>query len=230
MGYSSEHKIKALCFDIDGTLYPKWRTNLYLVLSALRHPFFSMRYNNARQVIRAEDGLAGKMGLSCADFRKKEARVLGFENVDEYIKKYEKCVFKPWQKEVKAHVRAYKEVRATLIEAKKKGYKLAALSDFPIGNKLEVLGLADLFDFIASTEESGYLKPNRVPFDLMLSSIGVSPEEALYCGDSYRKDVQGAKNAGLHTLLLPVPENKTQDYPDANIVLTGWDMFSKIVL
>ena len=28
MGYIKEHGIEAVCFDIDGTLYPKWQTNL----------------------------------------------------------------------------------------------------------------------------------------------------------------------------------------------------------
>lgn len=230
MGYLREHGIKAICFDIDGTLYPKWRTDLYLVLSALRHPFFSMKYNKTRQIIRKEDGLDGEKGLSVKDFRLKEARVLGFDDLDKYCEKYNRCIYNPWQKEVKAHVRAFKEVKETLLEAKEKGYLLAALSDFPIGNKLSSLGLEGIFDYVASTEDSGYLKPNRVPFDSMLSSLGVSPNEALYCGDSYRKDVQGARNAGLHALLLPVSEGKAKDYPDANLVLTGWDKFSKIVL
>ncbi len=230
MGYASEHHLKALCFDIDGTLYPKWRTDLYLAVSALAHPLFSMRYNSTRQKLRANDGLEGISGLTREDFRTKEADVLGYDDIGLYEKKYSKCIYEPWQRAVKAYVRPYRGVREALLEAKRRGYLLAALSDFPIGNKIDVLGLSSIFDYIASTEDSGYLKPNRVPFDVMLESLGVKAEETLYCGDSYRKDVQGAKNAGMHSLLVPAEKGASGDYPDADLCLTGWDKFINIVL
>lgn len=230
MGYARDHGLKAICFDIDGTLYPKWRANVYLTAAAAAHPFFSMKYNSTRQTLRAQDGLEGTMGLGREDFRRKEAKVLGYEDIDAYTERYNRCIFEPWQRAVKTFVRPYEGVREALLEAKKQGYLLAALSDFPIGNKIDVLGLSDLFDYVASTEDSGYLKPNRVPFAVMMERLGVRPEETLYCGDSYRKDIMGARNAGMHSLLVPAKKGSAETYPAADLLLTGWNKFINIVL
>ncbi|MBR1919529.1 MAG: HAD family hydrolase [Spirochaetales bacterium] len=230
MGFCAEHGLKALCFDIDGTLYPKWRTSAYLAAAAAAHPLFSMKYNSTRQSLRAQDGLEGKRGLGREDFRRKEASILGYEDIDGYIERYNRCIYEPWQRASRAFIRPYRGMREALLEAKRRGYLIAALSDFPIGNKIELLGLSGLFDYVASTEDSGYLKPNRVPFDVMLESLGTEPGETLYCGDSYRKDVQGARNAGMHTLLLPAGKGSAATYPAADLLLTGWDKFINIVL
>ena len=63
----------------------------------------------------------------------------------------------------------------------------------------------------------------------MLSSIDVRSEEALYAGDSYAKDVCGAKRLGMRTLLIGKRQDKAR-YPEADLVLTSWQSFDTIVL
>ena len=56
MSWAKDNAIRALCFDIDGTFYPKWQTDAYLVVSALSHPVFSLRYNSMRRRMRGRQG------------------------------------------------------------------------------------------------------------------------------------------------------------------------------
>lgn len=229
MSWAEDNGIRALCFDIDGTLYPKWQTNLYLLRSALPHPVFSLRYNSMRQKMRTLDGLDSGGSMNVDDFRRKEKRLLGFKGTDEeYIEKYRRLLAEPWKRNM-GFLKPFDGVRKSLEKARSMGYILAALSDFPIADKLKVLGLDGLFDYVASTEDYGYLKPNEEPFLQMLSSIDVRCEEALYAGDSYTKDVCGAKRLGMRTLLIGRKQDKAR-YPEADLVLTSWQSFDTIVL
>ena len=96
-----------------------------------------------------------------------------------------------------------------------------------IASKLEALGIADLFDFKASAEDYGALKPSCRPFEEMLSALGVKAEEALYTVDSRSKDIDGAKNAGMHTALI---SRSVKVYNNADIIFSSWEEFRKMVL
>ena len=63
--------------------------------------------------------------------------------------------------------------------------------------KLDKLGLIEYVDFIVSSEEAGAEKPDRAIFELAVSKSGFNPEECLYVGDSYKKDVLGAHSCGM---------------------------------
>ena len=104
---------------------------------------------------------------------------------------------------------------------------IAALSDFPLGSKLEALGIADLVDYAVSAEDYGALKPSARPFRRLLEDIGVSAGEALYTGDSRSKDIDGACNAGMHTALI-APRGSV--YNKADIIFSSWEEFRKVVL
>lgn len=230
MGWAEENNIKALCFDIDGTLYPKWQTDLYLFFSAFRHPVFSVRYNSMRQKMRAQDGYKADRMLSLAGFRAKEKQLMGWKGSDEeWIETYERKLLRPWEKSMARFIHPFPYVRESLEAARARGFFLAALSDFPLSGKLSILGLDDCFDWKASTEDTGYLKPCNQPFIYMLREIGIRPEEALYVGDSYKKDVVGASKVGMRTLLIRKGADKAS-FPLADLVLTSWQTFANIVI
>ena len=89
------------------------------------------------------------------------------------------------------------------------------------------MGIDDLISFRASTEDFGVLKPSVRPFCMMLSELGVKPEEALYTGDSCSKDIDGARNAGMHTALI---SHSVRVYNNADIIFSSWAEFRKVVL
>ena len=46
------------------------------------------------------------------------------------------------------------------------------------------------------------MKPSSEAFMQPCKSLGISPAQALYVGDNFRVDVEGARNAGLHAIHL----------------------------
>jgi len=98
----------------------------------------------------------------------------------------------------------FPEVDETLAGLKKKGMRLAVISNaFPNQRqKLRGLDIEGYFEDIILSSEVGFPKPDRRIFEVALAKLGVAPEESLYVGDSYEKDIIGAKNAGMKTVLV----------------------------
>ncbi len=227
MGYAEENGIKALCFDIDGTFYPKRQMMIRLAISSILHLPFALRYNKMRQLLRSQTGFSEGETGSYPELAAKECSILyPGRDTDYFIEKEERVFRRPWER-LFSSIKPYPGVRETLEEAKEKGFILAALSDFPVGSKLKAMGIEDLFSFKASTEDYGALKPSVRPFRMMLSELGVKPEEALYTGDSCSKDIDGARNAGMHTALI---SHSVRVYNNADIIFSSWDEFRKMVL
>ena len=62
--------------------------------------------------------------------------------------------------------------------------------------KLGAIGLAQHFRFFVYSGDIGVSKPHRRIFDTATDLAGISPEAAIYIGDSYEDDIVGAKEAG----------------------------------
>ena len=109
-------------------------------------------------------------------------------------------------------LRPYRHVRELITSLRDRGVKTAVLSDFPVANKLEYLGLQGLWDCIHSSEESGYLKPRREAFELLVDCLGESPGHIVYIGNNYEYDIVGANNVGLMTAYLSTKAGLKRKY------------------
>jgi len=58
-------------------------------------------------------------------------------------------------------------------------------------------GIRDLFDVIVFSSECGYIKPSAKLFERALSALESPPERIVHVGDTFKRDVVGAKSAGL---------------------------------
>ena len=59
------------------------------------------------------------------------------------------------------------------------------------------------FDHCILSGENGVpAKPSPVPFNMMLEALDVKPEEAIFIGDDYRVDIEGATGAGISPVWL----------------------------
>jgi HAD superfamily hydrolase (TIGR01549 family) len=67
---------------------------------------------------------------------------------------------------------------------------------------LAELGLDRWLDFVLPSGAVGVAKPDPAFYRLALEAAGVSPDDALMVGDSYRADVRGAWSAGMDALWL----------------------------
>jgi putative hydrolase of the HAD superfamily len=77
-------------------------------------------------------------------------------------------------------------------------------------------GLAALCDVIIDSAQVGVSKPEQRIFTLALERLGRSPQTAAYVGDSFERDVLGARAAGLRTIWLRGLEPRT--CPDPSVV------------
>ena len=96
-------------------------------------------------------------------------------------------------------IRLFDGTRELLSELKAR-YRLGLLTNGPAEmqrEKINALKLEDLFEAIVVSGEVGIYKPDARVFQHLLEKLQVSPQRALYVGDSYEMDVVGAKEAGM---------------------------------
>jgi len=98
----------------------------------------------------------------------------------------------------------YEDALPTLKELKRRGLKLALISNVALDVKgvLKRAGMAGLFDAVILSYEVGIVKPEAGIFERALEALQVSPSQALMVGDNARDD-GGAALLGIRTLLLP---------------------------
>jgi HAD superfamily hydrolase (TIGR01509 family) len=78
---------------------------------------------------------------------------------------------------------------------------LGVVSNF-YGNVHRILAEAELAPLLGAIVDSGVVgvrKPDPAIFILAVTRLGLEPEEVLYVGDSFEKDILGAHAAGLRT-------------------------------
>ncbi len=87
----------------------------------------------------------------------------------------------------------------------KTSYRLAVVSDAQSAYglpELRAVGLADYFAPIVISGDYGYRKPDTRLFQTALTQLQVCPEEAIFIGDDRFRDVMGARQAGMRTILF----------------------------
>ncbi|MBW2966834.1 TIGR02253 family HAD-type hydrolase [Candidatus Woesearchaeota archaeon] len=96
----------------------------------------------------------------------------------------------------------YPGTKRVLIKLKEKGLKLAIVSDAPklkAWIRLVNMKIDDFFDVVVGLEDTGRLKPSRLPFRAALKKLGVKASECLMVGDRPSRDIKGARALGMKT-------------------------------
>ncbi len=76
-------------------------------------------------------------------------------------------------------------------------------------NKIKKLPFKNRFKEIIVSGEIGHHKPSKVIFDKMAERMNKNPEEMIYIGNDYQKDILGGKAAGWGTVWV---ERKKEEY------------------
>ena len=69
-------------------------------------------------------------------------------------------------------------------------------------SELHKVGLLGYFDPIIVSGDHGYRKPDRRLFQAALDGMGTAAENALYVGNDMYRDIHGAQEAGLATVMF----------------------------
>lgn len=102
------------------------------------------------------------------------------------------------------HWDLFSDVRPALDELKSLGMPMGIVSDW--GESLpwliHHLGISDAFETVVVSSRLGLGKPDPGLFAMAVSRLGLRPSQVWYVGDTYGKDVLGARAAGLHPILI----------------------------
>ncbi len=101
-----------------------------------------------------------------------------------------------------------------VLRALRERFRLAVVSNYPCGRSirasLERTGILPLLDGVVVSGDLGFAKPHPAPFAEACARLGCRPAEALFVGDNWLADVQGARRAGMpmvHLRRWPPPEH-----------------------
>lgn len=97
----------------------------------------------------------------------------------------------------------YPHVNVTLIELMKRKLKLAVISDAPRQEawlRLCYLHLHHIFDIVLTHDDTGEFKPSPAPFEKVLATLEMEPDEAMMIGDWPERDIVGASDLGIKTV------------------------------
>jgi putative hydrolase of the HAD superfamily len=102
------------------------------------------------------------------------------------------------------HFDLYADVSPALRTLHAQGYRLGLISNSHrcLDSFQSHFELRGLISATVSSSEHGYLKPHPSIFEAALERMRVRPDESVMVGDSLTHDVEGARAAGMHAVLL----------------------------
>jgi HAD superfamily hydrolase (TIGR01549 family) len=205
--FDRARRIRAVLFDLDGTLYRQrpMRLRMAIELAAfmVRRPIDGCvvakvltEYRRAQEVLRrdAANGHPLRQAAVAADRAGvTEAIVVALVNewmIERPLKHLDRC-----------QMSGLAEL-LSLLEARQ--IATGVLSDYPATKKLQALGIADRFSLVlcASDPEVGAFKPSPIGFLTAAAHWQIEPAEILYVGDRAEVDATGARVAGMPCVIV----------------------------
>lgn len=183
---------KAYIFDLDGTLADTITSIAYSANRTLE--FFGYKPQKEEDYrLFTGDGapvLIERALKAAGDIEGKDYDKV-FEKFTEYFK--EDSVYE---------VKLYPGIRETLNEIKKRGYKIAVLSNKPQENTLDVIEFLfgnDYFDYVKGHTLDIPKKPNPKGAILVARELGIQQNECIFVGDT-NTDIKTGNSANMYTV------------------------------
>lgn len=231
-------KIKAILFDLDGTLRHHIPTGGDVFSAHAREIGVPISEEDSIRAERWEhfyfassleirkDINEFKGDAFWVNYSRRKLVALGCNHKDaaelcEQMSHYMRDHYKP-------EVHVFEESRKLLSSLQKDGYILGVISnrDEPFHEELKNLNLDSHFSFSLAGGEVNSFKPESAIFEHGLKRAGVNANEAMYVGDNYFADVVGSHRAGL----TPVLYDPGSLFPEAECaVIKSFDEFYKLL-
>lgn len=201
-----EKSLKAIVFDLDGTLYESRHFPLRLILADPLH----IGMLGAERKCRKR--LCDRHFDKASDYYDALFSLMGRGSKEraERCRKWFYGTYMPLQvKIIHEKFGPRPQLKEFIAILSKRGYKLAVLSDYCFAaEKLAAIGLSEAdFDAVWESPALGGLKPREEVFLNACKALGTTPIETLMIGDKTSKD-GGALRAGLQFIHLVNSESK----------------------
>jgi HAD superfamily hydrolase (TIGR01509 family) len=204
--------LKAIVFDLDGTLYRQEPLRRAMLVRLLRghalRPLAGLKtmrvlgaYRRAQEHLREcavgdtepQNVSEAQLQLACE-----------WTNVEPGFAR--QCVER-WMEEAPLPLLArhvWPGLTEFLRACKARGIRLGVLSDYPAAAKLEALAMGDHFDVVvtAQSPDVGVFKPHPRGLLVTLERLAVRPLESLYVGDRAEVDAAAARAAGVQCVIV----------------------------
>ena len=138
--------------------------------------------------------------FSAFDSKRIELAKEGFDGNSEAIKFFN-LKKTPWHSEDE---KPFDDALEILELLKMRGYNLGVIANQVRGTsqRLEAWGMLKYFDVVASSEELGVAKPNRLIFEKAFELAKCQPENSVMVGDRLDNDIIPAKSLGMKTVWI----------------------------
>lgn len=193
--------MKAIIFDLDGTLYDNSNLPLRLILHCLTSVFTLKAERTARAQFSGQ-----YFGNSEEYFKMLFKRMSAISGKSTgYVERWYHGKYMPTMCKVLEKHYHYKDgVPEKLARLREQGIKSAVFSDYDhIIERLRALDInPEWFDVCIDAPAAGGLKPCRESFLNIAEMLDCEPNDILVIGDRDDTDGQGARNSGMQFLLV----------------------------
>ena len=202
---SSERQVKAVLFDLGGTLV-KTTEIPHILKRILNHCGISRSLEEITQArAKAEKGLNFQDLTKLLDefWIKWNLRILNNLQAKSNTRNLAKFVKTHWWDY--SDISLYPDAEKTLPILKEKGLKIGLVTNglqSDVDKILPKVGLQDFFDTIVVIDTLRKMKPDVEVFNHALQKLKTTSSQAIFIGDEMEADYKGAKRAGLITYLI----------------------------
>jgi len=190
--------VKAILFDLDNTLvdFMKMkRMSCEAAISAMIDAGLSIdKEQGMKELFKLYDKYGLEEPKIFQKFLTKRLGAIDYKILANAIVAYRKV---KW-----GFLEPYPHTQAVLLELRKKGLKLAIVTDAPrlkAWIRLTAMKIHNFFDVVVTFEDTKRTKKSSLPFEAALRRLRLKAYECLMIGDWPERDIQGAKRIGMKT-------------------------------
>jgi putative hydrolase of the HAD superfamily len=215
--------LRAVLFDLDETLIPEDEPLATAYLAVVRAVHGDHAGMDEVAALRAGLRARWQDEAPCPDYRARthvsasDGLIAEFAGDDPalaairgYLPRFRATAFPDprlvalWQR-IRVETQTAYPLAAATLERLRRHVRLALVtngtSDFQ-RRKLALAGLEPYFDVVVASCDIGAGKPDPAIFHAALAALGVAADEAVMVGNDVDRDIQGATNAGVRSVLI----------------------------
>lgn len=186
-------RFQAILFDLDGTLIDS--------VPDLQHAINGLLAEEGRRPLELFEVIA-MVGDGAGALVERAFRATGpaLDDPAPFVRRY----LERYEGAIARLTRPYPGVPETLEGLRRRGHRLAVVTNKPHGATMDVLGKLELlafFDAVVGAEDTLARKPDPAPVLAALGRLSVPPDRAVMVGD-HHNDIACARSAGVPTVAV----------------------------